>query len=356
METDNQIVIIESLLESAPQIDLVEDLRDLYMACNELTRDQIESRIIAMGTENVFRLKRFREAIIKKKNQFMLLRDAILKDLPNESDWEYPKVCPGQQIQKTYLEGPGYYLSLLDILKSGAYEQGTIISANDPLSSDMSSFETDDQEEWIRRIECYLDKNNIDPDKYIRKEIIYTFKHEAAEMLSEVAEKVELIDNVIRNFLRETPTREGLLFTVAIDKWASIVNSSVFDERATADDLLQLLNLNSRYSGIVIRKGRESWLLALVYVLSNFYEDFEKTNRQSWQKDMVRLLGLNWEFYCKKKRTLNDGGGVEMNAFLNEIIMCLKQYNLLRNTGLDGTRLNDFFEQTDIKKNEKLTK
>jgi len=342
METDNQIVVIASLLEGESKNDIVENLRDLYNACHGLSRDLIESRIYAIGNENVFRLKRLRETIVAKKNQFMLLREEILQDLPSKLDFDYPDICPGQQTVLNYRGIPGYYARLLDALKAGEIEDGRIVSCPDPFH-DGDYIETTDQDELIRTLERYFDEFYPDSNEYTEQSVLYTFKEDVVEMLSEVSEKVDMINSVIREFLREIPTREGLLFSVAIDKWAPDVYTALFDENdLRVDEFLQFLNLNPRYSKMNIRKSRQSWIHAFIYVLFNFYEDFGGQDRWSWEKGIVAQAGLNWGQYIKHKKDVDDTGSVGMNKFISNLLSHLQRYNLLKTRGVDGTDFEDY--------------
>lgn len=340
------ITTIETLLDYYPESEYrVDELIGLSKICRKLTRDVVESDVCILGRENVIRLKRFREALNGRKNRWMLIREDLLSDLPWRDDYPLPEKCPGQRIQRNYREYWGLIALYYNSLKESHGEPGTIIYCWDPYKQE--HVETDDIKGMTALYERYFAENSINPEDWYTEETLYTFREDAGEMLTVFCETVEAIDNAIQKYLGEIHYQGGLLFDVAIYKVARIVNKAgIFGDPLTPDDLLQVLNVNPSYSGIRFVENKKSWVISFIYLLANFYKEFEGQDSTLWAKRIVPFLGIDYskEYQKrknKKEKTISD----EYKDFMVQLEDCLNRYNLLLLFGCDNNSRDSFMEQ-----------
>lgn len=340
------ITTIETLLDYYPESEYrVDELIGLSKICGKLTRDVVESDVCILGRENVIRLKRFKEALDGRKNRWMLIREDLLSDLPGRDDYPLPEKCPGQRTQRSYEGYWGLIAYQYKYLIDRDYEPGTIIHYPDPYRGE--DVETDDIKGLISSYEKYFAEHGVKPEEWFTEETLYTFREDAGEMLAEFCVTVETIDNAIQKYLGEIHYQGGLLFDVAIYKIARIVNKAgIFGDPLTPDDLLQVLNVNPRYSGIRFVENKKSWVISFIYLLANFYKEFEEQNSDLWAKRIVPFLGIDYsnEYLKRKKqkeKSISDG----YKDFMVQLEDCLDRYNLLLKFGYDNNSRDSFMEQ-----------
>lgn len=176
---------------------------------------------------------------------------------------------------------------------------------------------------------------------------------EAENVFKEILQNVRRIYTTVDSYLNEGKhasldhLSSEMLFTVAIGKISRIVNKAgIFENQLTPYDLLQVLNVNPRYSGIMYVENKKSWVISFIYLLANFYKDFEDQDSDLWAKRIVPFLGIDYSNeYQKRKNKKEKSISEQYKDFMVQLEDCLDRYNLLLKFGHDNNSRDSFMKR-----------
>lgn len=250
----------------------------------------------------------------------------------------------------SYHENLDYKYWLSDLEKRKEYYFGE----KSRLLSSGSSVEQNEQINVIDGVLSCIENDIAYARHVLELEKERDYLKEAKRLFKEILQNVCRLYTTVDSFLNEGKhsslnqlVDDEMLFTVAIGKIMRIVNkASIFENPLTPDDLLQVLNVNPRYSGIKIVENKKSWVISFIYLLANFYKEFEDQDSDLWAKRIVPFLGIDYsKEYQKRKNQKEKSVSAEYKDFMVQLEDCLDRYNLLLKFGRDNNSRDSFMKR-----------
>ncbi len=306
--------------------------------------EYIEKEFYRDAAGNVWTALRYREWIGRFKDYFQSHQLDYEEEFTRR-DFELWDSMGGM----SYQEGVDYYAWLSELEKRKDFytrEKSRLLCIE----------ASTDQNEQLKEIDGVLrgiEGNIVSARHVLELEKDRKNLKEAEKVFKEILQNVRQIYTAVDSYLNEGKHASldhlgpEMLFTVAIEKLTRIVNKAgIFENPLTPDDLLQVLNVNPRYSGIMYVENKKSWVISFIYLLANFYKEFEDQDSDLWAKRIVPFLGIDYSNeYQKRKNKKEKSISDQYKDFMVQLEDCLDRYNLLLKFGHDNNSRDSFMKR-----------